>query len=127
MSNHPIFLDVDTLTSQTVFIFSLFVDNVEMVNPWKFQPYFPMVPMLLRFEKLTKMGVLGQNLPFWFYIFCYNYCSSHPFILKFGMGEFIGIRNPKITLRRLKNKPVLRYLRFQVLGAWDQTGAEKYT
>ena len=43
------------------------------------------------------------------------------------MGEFIGIRNPKITLRKLINKPVLRYLRFQVLGTCDQTGAKKYT
>ena len=36
MSIHPIFLDVDTLTSQILFFFSLFVDNVEMINPWKF-------------------------------------------------------------------------------------------
>ena len=42
------------------------------------------------------------------------------------MGIFFGVRNPKITLRRLKNKPVLRYLRFQVLGTCDQTGAKKY-
>ena len=41
MSNHPIFLDVDTLTSQILLIFSLFVDNVEMINPWKFQPLTP--------------------------------------------------------------------------------------
>ena len=33
MSSHSIFLDVDTLTSQILFIFSLFVDNVEMINP----------------------------------------------------------------------------------------------
>ena len=36
------------------------------------------------------------------------------------------MRNPKITLRRLTNKPVLRYLRFQDVGICDQTGAEKY-
>ena len=48
------------------------------------------------------------------------------FILKFDMVRFFGVRNPKITLRRLKNKLVLRYLRFQVLGACDQSGAEKY-
>ena len=28
--------------------------------------------------------------------------SSHPFILKFDTGKFFGVRNPKITLRRLK-------------------------
>ena len=33
MSNLPVFLDVDTLASQILFIFSLFVDNVEMINP----------------------------------------------------------------------------------------------
>ena len=33
MSNHP---GHDTLTSQVLFIFSLIVDNVEMINPWKF-------------------------------------------------------------------------------------------
>ena len=38
MSNHPIFLDVDTLTLLIFFILSLFVDNAEMINPWKFQP-----------------------------------------------------------------------------------------
>ena len=33
MSIHPIFLDVDSLTSPILFFFSLFVDNVEMINP----------------------------------------------------------------------------------------------
>ena len=33
MSNHPIFLDVDTLTPQILLIFSLFVDNDEIINP----------------------------------------------------------------------------------------------
>ena len=33
MSSHPVFLDVDTLTSQILLTFSLFVDNVEMMNP----------------------------------------------------------------------------------------------
>ena len=32
-ANQPIFLEVDTLTSQILLIFSLFVDNVEMINP----------------------------------------------------------------------------------------------
>ena len=42
------------------------------------------------------------------------------------MGKFFGVRNSQITVRILKNKPVLRYLRFQVLGTCDRTGAEKY-
>ena len=42
------------------------------------------------------------------------------------MGMFFGVRNPKITLRRLKNKLVLRYLKFQVLNTFDRTGAKKY-
>ena len=41
MSNRSIFLDVDTVTSQILLIFSLFVDNVEMINPWKVQPSTP--------------------------------------------------------------------------------------
>ena len=32
MSNSLTVLDVDTLTSQILFIFSLFVDNAEMIN-----------------------------------------------------------------------------------------------
>ena len=60
------------------------------------------------------------------YVFCNNYCSSHPFILKCGMGKFFGVRNLKIRPRRLKNKPVLRYLKFQILCTCDWTGAEKY-
>ena len=83
MSNHPIFLDADTLTSQILFIFSLVVDNVEMINP-------------------------------------------SPFYLEIWYGKSFGVRNPKITFRRLKNKPVLKYLRFQVLGTFDRTCAEKY-
>ena len=42
------------------------------------------------------------------------------------MGKFFRVRNPKIILRRLKNKPVLQYLRFQVLSTCDWTDAEKY-
>ena len=42
------------------------------------------------------------------------------------MSKFFGVRTPKITLRRLRNKPVLRYLRFQALGICDQTGTKKY-
>ena len=41
------------------------------------------------------------------------------------MGKFFGVRNPKITLGRLKNKPVSRCLRFQVLCTCDWTGAKK--
>ena len=42
------------------------------------------------------------------------------------MGKFFGVRNPEVSLRRPKNKLVLRYLRFKVLSPSDQTGAEKY-
>ena len=42
------------------------------------------------------------------------------------MGNFWGLKNLKIKLRRVKNKPVLRFLRFQVLGTCDWTSAEKY-
>ena len=61
MSNHPIFLDVDTLTSQIVFIFSLFVDNVEMVNPWKFQPSFPYGSNVIEIWKIDRNGCTGAK------------------------------------------------------------------
>ena len=41
------------------------------------------------------------------------------------MGKFCGVRNPQKSTR-LKNKPVLRYLRFQFLGTCEQTSAKKY-
>ena len=66
MSNHPIFLDIDTLTSQILFSFSLFVDNVEMINPCKFQPSTHTVSKLLRFENLTKGVFQGKICHFEF-------------------------------------------------------------
>ena len=85
-----------------------------------FKPQLPTVQKLLRFENLTEMGV-----PFWIYVFCSNYCSSHLSSWSLIWVSFLGVRNPKITLRRLKNKPVLRYSRFQVLRTCDWTGAKK--
>ena len=38
MSNHPIFLNVDTLTSQIIPTPSPPTDNAEMANPLKLQP-----------------------------------------------------------------------------------------
>ena len=38
MSNHPIFLNVDTLTSQIIPTPSPHTDNAEMTNPLKLQP-----------------------------------------------------------------------------------------
>ena len=46
------------------------------------------------------------------------------------MGKYFEVRNPKITLRRLKNKlnkqSSVRYLRFQVLNTFNCTNPEKY-
>ena len=56
MSNHP---GHDTLISQILFIFSLFVDSVEMINLPNFSPQLLTVSKLLRFENLTEMGVPG--------------------------------------------------------------------
>ena len=50
MSNYP---EHNTLTSQILFIFSLFVDSAEMINPWKFQlltPYSSEVIEILKFD-----------------------------------------------------------------------------
>ena len=41
------------------------------------------------------------------------------------MGKIFEVGNPKVTPRRLKNKPLLRYLSVQVLGTCDQTGAKE--
>ena len=56
MSNHPIFLDFDIFTSQILFIFSLFVDNVEMINLWKFQPSTPYSSEVIEIWKLDRNG-----------------------------------------------------------------------
>ena len=55
MSNHP---GHDTPTSQILFIFSLYVDNVDMIHE-NFSPQLLTVSKLLRFENLTEMGVPG--------------------------------------------------------------------
>ena len=50
----------DTFTCQILFISSLFVESVEMANPWKFQSSTVLtVTKLLRFENLTEISVPG--------------------------------------------------------------------
>ena len=44
MSNHPIFSDVDTLTSQILLTSSPPIDNVEMTLPENFNPQLSTVP-----------------------------------------------------------------------------------
>ena len=48
MSNHPIFLDNDTLTSQILPTTSPPADNAEKSNPQELQPQLSMVPKSLR-------------------------------------------------------------------------------
>ena len=48
MSNHPIFLDNDTLTSQILPTTSPPADNAEKSNPRDLQPQVSMVPKSLR-------------------------------------------------------------------------------
>ena len=78
MSSHLIFLDIDTLTSQILFFFSLFEDNFEMINPWKFHPSTPYNSKVIEIWKFD------------------------PFILKFGMGRFLGWEIQKSQLEDLK-------------------------
>ena len=118
MSNHPTFLDATTLTSQVLFLFSIFVDNLEMINPWNFDPSTPHGSKVIEIWKFDWNGCSRINLPFWIYVLCKNYCSSHPFILKFGVGKFLRVGDLKITLKRLKNKLVLSHLRFQDQYLW---------
>ena len=99
MSYHP---GHNTPTSQILFIFSLYVDG------WNDQS-LKICSKVNEIWKSDQNGCSGVNPPFWIYVFCNNFCSSHPFILQFGMGKFFGVWNSKITLRRLKNKPALRF------------------
>ena len=48
MSNHPIFLNNETLTSQILPTTSPPADNAEMRNPQELQPQLSMVPTPLR-------------------------------------------------------------------------------
>ena len=65
MSNHSIALDVDNLTSHIFLICLLFVDNVEMINPWKFQlsaPYSSKVIEIWKFDRNECSGVKSAIL-----------------------------------------------------------------
>ena len=125
MSNHPIFLDVDTLTSQILLIFSLFVDNVEMINPWKFQPLTPNGSKVYWDFKIQPKWVFpGKTYHFEFTFSVITIVLIILSSLNLVWVSFFGVRNPKITLKRLKNKRVLRYLRFQVLGTCEWADAE---
>ena len=53
MSNHPIFSDVDTLTSQILLTPSPPIDNVEMTLPENFNPQLSTVPKSQRLISLT--------------------------------------------------------------------------
>ena len=56
MSNHS---GHDTLTSQIVFIFSLFVDNAEIINPWKFKTSTPYGSEVIETCKFDQNGCSG--------------------------------------------------------------------
>ena len=56
ISNHP---GDDTLTSQILFIFTLFVNSVEMINPWKFQPPTPYSFKVIEIWKFVWNGCSG--------------------------------------------------------------------
>ena len=53
MSNH---LSHDTFTSEILFIFSLFVDSVEMINSWKFLPWTPYSSKVIKIWKSDQNG-----------------------------------------------------------------------
>ena len=53
MSNHP---GHDILISQILFIFSLFVDTVQMINPWKLQLSISYGSEVIEIWKFNKNG-----------------------------------------------------------------------
>ena len=61
MSNHP---GHDTLTSQILLIFLLFVDNVETINPWKFQTSTSYGSKVIKIWKFDWNGCSILNLRF---------------------------------------------------------------
>ena len=61
MSNHP---GHDTLTSQILLIFSLVVDNVETINPWKFQTSTSYGSKVIKIWKFDRNGCSSLNLRF---------------------------------------------------------------
>ena len=56
MSNHP---GHDTLTSQILSFFSQFVDSVEMINLWDFQPIAPYGSEVIEIWKFDQNGCSG--------------------------------------------------------------------
>ena len=62
----------------------VFVDSVEMINFWKFQPSSPYDSEVIEIWKFDQNGCSGVKSAI------LNFSSSHPFILKSGMGKFFG-------------------------------------
>ena len=121
MSNHP---GHDTLTSQILFIFSLFVDcwndqslKISVLNSLNFQSYWDLEMWL----KWLFRGKIHH------YEFSFSVITIVLVILSswnLVWVSFFGLRNSERTLWRLK--PVLRYIRFQILGTCDQIDAKNY-
>ena len=98
-----------------------------MINPWKFYPwthYNSKVIEIWKFDRNGRSRVKSAilNLTFSVITIVIVILSSWNLI----WVTFFEVRNPKITLRRLKIEPVFRYLRFQVLGTCDQTHGKEY-
>ena len=113
ISNDPIFLDVDT--SQILLISLLFVDNVEMINPWKLQPptlYSSKVIEIWKFDRNGCSRVKSAILNLFSVITIVLVILSSCYLV---WVSFLGVGNPKTTHRRLKNKLILGY--FKISGS----------
>ena len=75
-----------TLTSQILFIFSLFVDSVEMINPWKFHLSTSYDSQVIKIWKFSVIAIFLVILSSW----------------NLGWVRFLGREIQKLHLEDLK-------------------------
>ena len=90
--------------------------NFKVIEIWK----------LSRFENLTEMDVLGKIHHFEFMLSVITIVQAILSSWNLVWVSFLRREIQKSHLKRVKNKPVLKYLRFQDLGTCDWIGVKKY-
>ena len=94
MSNYP---GHDTLTIQILFIFSIFLDSVEMIDPWKFKPSTPYGSEAIEICKFDQNGCFSN---IWHFEYLFSVITIVLVILSswnLVWVSFLGVRNPKIN------------------------------
>ena len=94
MSNYP---GHDTLIIQILFIFSIFLDSVEMIDPWKFKPSTPYSSEAIEIFKFDRNGCFSN---IWHFEYLFSVITIVLVILSswnLVWVSFLGVRNPKIN------------------------------